>query len=898
MRLRLLAARAGAGIRPVCALAFACAVAAALLVTQAAVVRLVDAQDVRTALAAASDSGRVATITATGATGDELAEVSAGVLRIHRVEGAVVTPGDGHAEISLDTSRVTGDDARGLAAALADLPAEVRSALGVRAQLGGGLPSTLDAATSGLDTRRGPALIATVMLGLLTLLVVGAIALEPVRARAAETTLLRARGARRRTLLSLAATETLATAGAGAAVGAGLSLFVSVLLGVPHPGVLFAAAAAGIIAVTATVVAATAMLRRTAMRAEMRTGRASLFAGAATAVILAVVTALGAWRFAESGSPLTTGGGIDPLVVAAPALVLALAALLAFLGATITARVVAVALARGRGVNPVTPLRLAARRPARHALPLTVVAFAIGAIIVAAGFTGTVRALGDAPEALRVGTDVRVTSIPDTLDPGAVRDTATASGARAAALARSFSAQATGARIPVLAMESPALSEVMSDAAGTLDPAEIGSIVGGEAFGIPLAGPSLQLRVRTPLPAPVDVGDGELYQPDRPLVTVRISFVSDEGRFWEASVLNGDIETQERSDDVLAAGIGEAERVVPVSMPGGGPWRLVAISIAMADGAGVRVDADITIEVLDGASALTLSTLTIAPGSSGTVTPVDAGLQFALAAATSGDAAPVRAVATAARDAAAALPVVLTRALADTLGLAEGDRIALSFESPRMDADVTIAGIVPVLPGTPAGQGMVADLARFSLVGAAPLVPNQLWVAADDPAAVAAALGEAYPSTQVLVADPRQGDAAAGTAWAFLVAGLGALALAAVVLLLRRGSSREDARELALLSVLGLGRRGAARVRRAEDLFALLLGVVGGVVAGLATAWLIVPPLARAAYGSIPTAYPVPLVWPWLEGAIAVAVATGLLAAIAASSRAPKALALALREDE
>jgi ABC-type antimicrobial peptide transport system permease subunit len=148
------------------------------------------------------------------------------------------------------------------------------------------------------------------------------------------------------------------------------------------------------------------------------------------------------------------------------------------------------------------------------------------------------------------------------------------------------------------------------------------------------------------------------------------------------------------------------------------------------------------------------------------------------------------------------------------------------------------------------------------------------------------------------VADPRAAENAAGTAWAFVLAAAGAVVLAMIVLALRRTRTREDSRELALLAVMGLGRARASRLRAQEDLFAVAMGIVGGIVAGAATSWLVVAPLVRAAYGSVPGAYPVvlrvePLV---LTGALALVVA--VFCAIVMSVRSPARLAPLLREDE
>ncbi|WP_373877184.1 FtsX-like permease family protein, partial [Microbacterium thalassium] len=138
----------------------------------------------------------------------------------------------------------------------------------------------------------------------------------------------------------------------------------------------------------------------------------------------------------------------------------------------------------------------------------------------------------------------------------------------------------------------------------------------------------------------------------------------------------------------------------------------------------------------------------------------------------------------------------------------------------------------------------------------------------------------------------------ADTAWSFILAAAAAAVLALVVLVLRRTRSRADAREIALLAVLGAGRSGAKRVRVSEDLFALSMGVLGGLAAGAVTAWLVVPPLVRAAYVSVPDGFPIAVQADVLTFAGAVAATVAVFALVVGSVRAPSALSPLVREDE
>lgn len=888
-------ARARAALPALLTVAAVAAVSAFLLVGAATVLRAVEAADVRSALSdTAGDAGSA--IVAVG-DGDAQA-VQTAVRDALAARGA--TPAStsvqldgrgGRIVIMPDPARFSGDDVATLAAALRALPADVRESSDARIQLIGGLESTLARIDEGLQNRRGPSAVAIALLGLLTLVVVGAAALEPVRARAGETLLLRARGARKRSLGALAATETAAVTAIGAVGGALLALGAGALAGLPSPGLLLAALTAVAVAVAATATALVVAVRT----ADTRSTRAEVAAFAGAAVVLAVITALAAWQFSQSGTPVVSRGdgtpAIDPLVAVAPALLLALAALVAVLVATPLARVIARILAGQPGVSPVTPLRLASRRPGRHALPIALVAFAVGATSIAGGYTGTVGALGDAPEALRVGADLRVTTIPDTTAAGDV--IAAAGDAVTAAMpVRAFSARAAEGRIPVIAGQADLVGEVMLDAGGTIDPAQVGEAIRPQGSGIALAGDALSFTLSTPVPLPEEL-DGETWQPDPTNAVIGFTFASANGEVRFEAQENGRAEEVTLDDGrVITQWVAEPDYDGVVEL-GEGEWSLLAVDVWLA---GFGWIDELTLkDVTSGGEAVDVSTLVPAPGAPGRVTPVDGGLAFLPEVTSGGDTPATRALAP---DVSTDVPVVMTAALAASLGLDVGDTIALEFDKPDLEADVTLTRIIPVLPGSVAGEGLLADIGALALLSPQPVVANQVWFATDDAETAAAAISAAFPGPAVLVADPRAGTAAAGTAWGFVLAAAGAIALTFVVLVLRRTRTRADARELALLAVFGLGRARAARLRAGEDLFALAMGVVGGVAAGVVTAWLIVPSLVRAAYATVPDAYPVPLVWPWLPLAAALALVVAAFAAVVASVRAPRALAGLLREDE
>ncbi|WP_127475953.1 FtsX-like permease family protein [Microbacterium sulfonylureivorans] len=888
---RFALARARAAAAPLVTLAIVSALAALLVVAVISLIGSVETREARGALAAATgERSRVVLTVEQGATAEAVADAAAEALAAAGSGGALhIEVEDGDVVLTPDLEAITGAQALALVDGLADLRDAVEAAIGDRPQQSGGLRDTLAGVQDGIDARRGPTTVALGLLGLMTAVVVGAVALEPVRARELEGRLLRARGARRRDLVWLGALEAAVVAVAGALIGAFAgSLIAGLWSGAAVEPLLSLAVGAGVAAVAAAVVAVA-----TARGADRRSSRARAVADIGLVILLAVITGLAVWQFVQAGTPVVERGDggavIDPLVAIAPALALGLAALIAVALATPIARAVAAMLAPTRRVTPVTPLRLASRRPARHALSITVVAFAIGTLTVAGAYQASLTALGDAPEALRVGADVKVGTIPDDV---AAADVAAAGSPDASMLARPMSANGSDQRIPILAVEAPRLGEVMLDAGGTLDPASLGGLIALPPTDAALAGESLTLTLVAPEAEPVEF-DGVLYEQGSPAFEARVTVVSSDGAVETFSFTNADVSSIEDDDGNTYSQLDvRPEETVTFELPAGREWSLTALALAyhhegFAPGAGVFTD------ITSGGESVDLSTFRPAPGTPGSVEVAPTAITVV---PESREGQPfTRAVAPGTP---AAVPAVITAALAESMSLEAGDTIALEVVKPDFEAEFEIVGVVPVLPGTASGEGMLVDLGAVSMASPFEIVPTQAWLSTDDPGAVAEAVAEQFPQTVTIVADPRSAQNAAGTASAFFLAAAGAVVLAGVVLVLRRTRSRADSREIALFAVLGLGRRRAARLRAQEDLFAVAMGAVGGVAAGAATAWLIVAPLVRAAYGSVPDAYPIVLqAEPVLLGGI-VLVVVAVFCAIVATVRAPARLAPLMREDE
>ncbi|WP_353810371.1 FtsX-like permease family protein [Agromyces sp. SYSU T00194] len=897
---RFLLARARAALPVLVALAVTTAVAAATLAGLVGAIAVVESRAALAAVAAApGDGDRVVVRPETG-------EPANAVPAVRDALGALGAPGglaievDGRTIVlTPDPVRFTADAAAALAAGLGDLDDAVADAGGPQVQVSGGLRRTLLELLPGLESRRGPTAVAVGITGLVAAVAVAAVALEVVRVRTTETRLQRARGASRRRLIGIAASEATVVATLGALAGAVGGTVVAAVAGGVVIGVwpaVAAAAAVVLVAVAAVVIGTFRGADRTSARAD---GTALIGA----AVLVAIVTGVAVWQFVQAGSAVVVRGdgsrGVDPIVAIAPALVLALAGLVAVAVAAPVARAVAAAFAGGRGASPVTPLRLASRRPARHAVTIAVVVLAAGAVTLAVAYRGSIEALGQAPEDVRVGADVRV-ELPDGVAAGDVADVA---GADAAMAVRPLEVRGSDGTIPVLPVQAAQLGDVLADADGTIDPQALAEALGqggdGPA-GVALPDGTRSFTVELHVPeGEYQQSDGTTFPGPPPAMTAGFILADAEGRFAQLAATNVEIVELGADDDgnQLVSFERLMDSTTELELPAGGPWTIVELRVGHAEeyGIGAPAGAPVDLVVRADGQPVDLTALELAPGGDGSIQAYGDGIRVGVPSPSGPSTEAVRAVPAGAPT---RVPAVFTEQVAAAMGAETGDELSLRIPTMNATIDFEVVDVIPLLPGAPDGQGILTDLVTASLSAAVPLEPTEVWFGTTDAAEVALAVEEAFPAASVDAADPLAAADAERTAIAFVLAAAAATVLALVVLVLRRTRTRQDTRELAVLAVLGLGRRGAARVRTLEEVSTLVLGAVGGVAAGLATAWVVVPALVRGAYVDLPDTFPVvldldPLV---LAAAVGALLAASIL--IAATVRAPAALAPVLREDE
>jgi hypothetical protein len=232
-----------------------------------------------------------------------------------------------------------------------------------------------------------------------------------------------------------------------------------------------------------------------------------------------------------------------------------------------------------------------------------------------------------------------------------------------------------------------------------------------------------------------------------------------------------------------------------------------------------------------------------------------------------------------------------------------GDTPTLGFAGTGRALAVEVRAIAAVVPGASEPVAYAADLpaVQRQLLATSDVVPqpDAVWIAADDPAGVAAAVAEVTGGTPVVSTAERPLVAPARDALRLGAAGaalLAVLAVAAAVAARDAGT----AREVVALRVLGFAARQQARVRGIEFGTAIGLGLLVGMVGGLGVALLTVPGSVRAALVGAIQQVPIAFAVSPVDLALAVAgiaLASGVVVAVGAAAVARIAARVAPREE-
>jgi len=840
----------------------------------------------------------------------------------------------GTAQIAFDwrafpsIDRLTTDSLQPLSDAAVALPARIAAALpaGARAQVETNLPKTLAETTRTVLVSRSGVIVLILEFGVVAAYAIVLVAGLLGDRRRTETTLIRSRGGSAGSVITLAFLEATLLAGTAAFVAPFVSLALVRVLSAGGPlaaldvgssvglspaaiGADILGAIAGIVAMTFPSIVGSANLAGVRAAISRPVGR-TLGQRLGLDLALVVLAGVALWQLRLYGAPLTRNVrgilGVDPLLVAAPAIGLIAGALLATRLVPRLAEIAERVLVRGRGL--VGPLggRAMARRPLRYTRSalLLMLAVALGTFSIAHVATWT-RSQAD-QAAYRAGASIRVIGTHGAgADPLALGPAYSALPGTTGAMAVDRLPVDSGRSIrggPLLAVDGLRAGGIVV-APADLDETGFRALLPALAAGRTEAGPTIPASaarigvvVDPNLTIAFDPGEvGDDLAKDNGL-GLTLVLEDGSGRLRRLAATNG----------FLA---GHDQRLT-IALPAGGPFRLRALELDIEPASFVGVMGTIEIRELDGSAAPTSNAWTPLggfPGTDGVWTgllnesptgqpatyrpPADRpGLltfgtepgQLNMPSGSGG----VGTVRLAWLPNLATIPAVVNPRFLELTSAAVGDELPVSVQGSPIR--LRIVGTLTEFPTLDPGQpfvlvdGPTLAVGRYLATGSLQ-DPGEWWIATSDSAAAAAAIaGGPDPGATVVERDALLAQFATdpsalgvigllgiGSAAAMLFAAIGFVVSAAV-------STGERAGELALLRALGLSAGQASRWLSLEHTFLLTIGVVAGIGLGVLLAWLVLPFATLTSTGE--PAVPSPAVLVPIDGLLPiVAVALAIL---------------------
>ncbi|GLY91871.1 hypothetical protein Airi02_097990 [Actinoallomurus iriomotensis] len=747
-----------------------------------------------------------------------------------------------------------------------------------------------------------------VVLAVYTLMLVARLLAEH---RRLEVTLMRARGASTRQIAALAVGEGLLL-GLPAAVAAPFlapllvrAAMATPLLGAPGlrldlaptPLTWAIAVAGALMCVVAITLPPLRGIRRTyvaTMAARGRGERRAMLQRAGADLALVVLAALAVWQLAHYGGPVTAtaaGAGIDPLIVAGPALALLAGGVVILRLVPVASRAGERATTRGRGLAPALGTRQVSRRPLRTAGPalLLVMTVAVGVLSVVTGVTWRQSQIDQAD--FQAGTDLRIGAPSDQgspATPGQGGRYARLPGVTAVSPVLRDTASTGSTDVALLAADAGTLGGLLRTRAG-LPPGAT-----WQAMSARLASTGTGTRLTAvPVPGrPTRLSAGLRFGPSADGDPVAVSLVVSDALHTtyeiDAGTVPADGATHTKVIDLSALAGRDGVLSYPLAFRGlrftyvrsqdAPSSRLAVTSLrpgtakgfgpAVRRPAGTHWSGQITLSagvgspIGFGSGGLMTARLptTIDPT---TPTPQVAGsIALRTGSAAAGHAVPRP----------GPIPAIVTRDLAARAHVTTGGRLDLTENG--VDQPVTVAGIVAALPSTTPGAPAVlvdwTDLGDEALANGLSVPPPTEWWLATRGTAAARVLG-AHPSWAGTTVDRaalrhRLRDAPLGGALqGALILGFGAaLVFAAIGFAVNTAvSARERAGEFAILRALGVRGRQVLGLVAVEQAFLVGMGLAGGLLLGIVVARLVVPHVVLTVSATAP--YPpaqVILRWP------------------------------------
>jgi FtsX-like permease family len=647
-------------------------------------------------------------------------------------------------------------------------------------------------------------------------------------------------------------------------------------------------------------------------------------------IALLAIAAIGLWQLRQYGAPLTRSVqgavGIDPLLVAAPAIGLLAGAVLALRVLPMLAVGIERITSRGRGLVSSLGARQLARRPLRYtrAALLLILAMAMGVFAVSYTWTWTASQRDQAT--FQVGADIRVDPSTRSGDPprwALDRRYAALPGLTARMPLDRASIEVTGTdRAELLALDAAAAPAIVALRPDLAD-ASVASLMAPlaaqrptlTAVPIPDGTRHLRLTVAPDLRAldaitqDPDTGEASASPVDLALyadaagLSTSVVVRDATGALYRFGGQTGTLGADRQTLDVPLGDASDPNDAFA------GPLELVGVELGVLLPQGLQTsDASITLEGVtatgsDPARTETPLDLDLAGGwrltsavhggsheaVERTAQPTDGSL-----VASTGPAGliaidgvdrygrgTVLAFAPAALSAIAAapIPVLATRAFLEASARSIGETMSLEIAGVRRT--VALVGVVSAFPTVDAASpALIVDLPTLALArfeGSDAVDPATEWWFASPEAgrarAVAALEARPFSSRSVLTIDGRTRalatDPVALGIIGALAIGFVAAALFAVVgfIVSAAVSARERVTEFALLRALGLSGGQLSSWLSLENAVLAGVSLVAGSLLGLVIAWVVLPFVTVTQTASTPYP-PVALVVPWLTIAI------------------------------
>ncbi len=809
--------------------------------------------------------------------------------------------------------RLAVDDVNWMRSDAAALERRLADSLGDRAffQVDTELDSILSSIGRSLLVSRSGVVVLTIQFAVLAgyaLLLVAGLMVEQ---RRIETALLRSRGAGVRHIALMSFLEAMLLVVPAVLAAPWLAVGILNLLNLSGPladagitieprvdlTVALIAAGAGLAAAVGLVLPALGAGRGlAAVRQTMaRQGNRSLAQRLGIDVALVVLAAIGFWQLRQYGAPLTQtvrgSVGLDPLLVAAPAIGLLAGSILALRIVPLAAEIGERLLSGRRGLVAPLGARQLSRRPLRYTRSALLLMLAAALGTFAGAYTSTwTRSQAD-QATYQTGSDVRVTvsrfaHLPSWAVGQAYRAAEGVEQALPIAVERFDLAETRGGTI--LALDSATAASVVdmrSDLATVpLDDLMAGLVPEpGSVGGLPLAEDTtgFALEVTAEVEALVVSEDESVtfspgFRGISPAVVVR----------------DGDGIVHHLTGPRIAVGLGTREVEVPFStdllvdgaLSPAGPIAILGVELQVELPEGSLGIGSLAVERLDAIAA------------DGAITPIDLGAISPFTAAAEdalpgfGAADPTEldfSIGDGAAGGADPVPILASDGYLRATGAAIGDTVELGQLTQRRQ--FTIVGSLAAFPTVDPNQPFViADIGALAAADEASgrtLAVEEWWLRTADgrgPAVAEAIRGEPYATDlavarddlhQNLIGDP----VALGVIGALAIGALSAVIFAAIGFIVSATvSARERLGEFALLQAIGLSHRQLSAWLSMENAFLLIVGLLAGTGLGLVLAWVVLPfvTLTQEATLAVP---PVEVVIPWSVYGLLYLVAAGAL---------------------